>query len=287
MKARGLFPLVQNFNLMAIDVPAFIKDNAARGLDFNREGKGGDGLTDKTLDEAREFAKGFTTESKVRRMPAWFARHKPDLQAPANKPSNDDFPGAGAVAWLIWGGSVSGDTMDAADWAERMVEKLDREAKAFDSGCTVKMSQEILTPEAQLEAQLKAVASLQTEKAELQTIFEALASENIAVAADATFKIQEATDKATALEATISSLQAEKAELAKALDEALLNQITASKEAAKVVASLGVKPLAISPGDEVEAVDPVAIRQEFLRMKPSIEKQAFFKKHQAILTATK
>jgi len=149
------------------------------------------------------------------------------------------------------------------------------------------MSQEILTPEAQLEAQLKAVASLQTEKAELQTTFEALASEKIASTADATFKIQEATDKATALEASVLSLQAEKSELMKQLDEALANQITASKEAAKVVASLGVKPLAISPGDEVQDVDPVAIRQEFLRMKPSIEKQAFFKKHQAILTATK
>lgn len=272
---------------MAIDVPAFIKANAQRGLDYNREGKGGDGLTDKTLDEAREFAKGFTTESKVRRMPAWFARHKPDLDAPANKPDNDDFPGAGAVAWLIWGGSVSGDTMDAADWAQRLVDKWDKEAQAFDSGCTVKMSQEILTPEAQLEVQLKAVASLQTEKAELQADYEALASEKIAVAADAQAKMDEVTAKAVALEATVASLQAEKAELSKQLEAALANQITASKEAAKVVASLGVKPLAVSPGDEAQAVDPVAIRQEFLKMKPGLEKQAFFKQHFAILTATK
>jgi hypothetical protein len=31
----------------------------------------------------------------------------------------------------------------------------------------------------------------------------------------------------------------------------------------------------------------VAIRQDFLKMSPGLEKQAFFKKHQAILTATK
>lgn len=158
---------------------------------------------------------------------------------------------------------------------------------AFDSCCIAKMSTEFLTPEAQLEVQLKAVASLQAEKSELQTSFEALAAEKMAAVTEATAKAEEAIVKATALEATIASLQAEKAELAKQLDEALGNQVTASKEAAKVVASLGIKPVAVTPGDEVQTVDPVAIRQEFLKMKPSLEKQAFFKKHQAILTATK
>ena len=149
------------------------------------------------------------------------------------------------------------------------------------------MSQEFLTPEAQLETQLKAVASLQAEKSELQTDYEALASEKLAVAADFQAKLDEATTKATALEATIASLQAEREHLSKQLNDALANQVTASKEAAKVVASLGVKPVAVSPGDEVQAIDPVAIRQEFLKMKPGLEKQAFFKQHQAILTATK
>lgn len=149
------------------------------------------------------------------------------------------------------------------------------------------MSQEILTPEAQLEVQLKAVACLQAEKSELQTSFEALASEKIALAADFQAKLDEASTKVTDLQGTIASLQAEREELSKQLNAALANQITASKEAAKVVASLGVKPLAVSPGDEAQAVDPVAIRQEFLKMKPGLEKQAFFKQHFAILTATK
>jgi chromosome segregation ATPase len=149
------------------------------------------------------------------------------------------------------------------------------------------MSQEFLTPEAQLENQLKAVASLQSEKAELQTSFENLASEKIAISCDLTAKVEEANAKGTALEAELASVQAEKAELSKQLEAALANQITASKEAAKVVASLGVKPVAVSPGDEAQAVDPMTIRQDFLKMTPGLDKQAFFKKHQAILTATK
>ena len=272
---------------MAINVPDFLKANAQMGLQYNREGKGGDGLTDQTMQEAREFANGFTTESKLRRMPAWFTRHKADLDAPANKPSNEDFPGAGAVAWLIWGGSVSGNVMDAADWAERQVAKLDAEAKAIDSGCIVKMSTEFLTPEAKLESQAKSLALVMAEKAELQTSFEALVSEKIAVSADADAKLAEVTTKASGLMETITALEAEKASLTAQLETALGNQVSASKEAAKVVASLGIKPVAISPSDEVQVTDPVTIRQDFLKMKPGLDKQAFFKQHQIILTATK
>ena len=162
-----------------------------------------------------------------------------------------------------------------------------RRLKAFDSGCIVKMSTEFLTPEAQLENQLKAVATLQAEKSELQTSFEALAAEKMTAVTTALTEAGEASLKSAAFEATIASLQAEKSELCKQLEEALGNQVTASKEAAKVVASLGVKPVAVSPGDEVKSIDPLAIRQDFLKMKPSLEKQAFFKQHQAILTATK
>jgi hypothetical protein len=97
----------------------------------------------------------------------------------------------------------------------------------------------------------------------------------------------EAQKKLADAESIIATLTGEKDTLAKQLAEAQANQITASKEAAKVVASLGVKPLAVSPGDDAQAVDPVAVRQEFLKMKPGLEKQAFFKQHFAILTATK
>lgn len=263
---------------MPIDVPDFLKRNAQRGLDYNREGKGGDGLTEKTLDEAREFAQGFTTESKVRRMPAWFARHKPDLDAPANKPGNDDFPGAGAVAWLIWGGSVSGDTMDAADWAQRQVDRLDREAQAFDSRRNDKMASEIT---ASIEDQL---ASALAEKAELQTSFETLASSNVAKVTELEGKLAESTKQIEDLQAKLTALESDKTALKASLEEALSNQVSASKEAAKIVASLGTTPVAASPADDaVESQDAATIKATFLKMKPGAEKTAFFNAHKRTL----
>jgi len=272
---------------MPIDVPAFLKANAQRGLDYNREGLGGDGLTDKTLDEARELAQGFTTESKLRRMPAWFARHKPDLDAPKNKPGNDAFPGAGAVAWLIWGGSVSGDVMDAADWAEKQIAKMDTQAKAFDHWCINKMATEITssTPE-EMVTQLNAtLGTAQAEHSELKKAFEALAAEKMASTEAIKLEATEAQKKLADAESIIATLTGEKDTLAKQLAEAQANQITASKEAAKVVASLGVKPVANSPAADAlaEAQDAKQIFASFMAMKPGAERQAFFQKHKSII----
>ena len=115
---------------MAISVPDYVVDAAKRGLEWHAEGKSGDGVTDKTLREAREMAQGSVSEDKLRRMGPWFERHRPDMDAPKNKPSNEDFPGAGAVAWALWGGPTSGDLMRTADWCKAKVEQLDREAGA-------------------------------------------------------------------------------------------------------------------------------------------------------------
>lgn len=115
---------------MAIDVPEFIRNNAQRGLDYLSEGFGGDGLTDGTKAAAREMAAGSVSENKVRKMAPWFARHKVDGQAPKNKDSSDPgYPGAGLVAWLLWGGNANFD--DAAqNWAQRQIDKLDNETKS-------------------------------------------------------------------------------------------------------------------------------------------------------------
>ena len=113
---------------MPVDnVPEFIKNNAQRGLDYLSEGFGGDGLTEGTKSAAREMAKGNISDDKVRKMAPWFARHKADGQAPQNKDSSDPgYPGAGLVAWLLWGGNADFD--DAAqDWAQRQIDKLDNE----------------------------------------------------------------------------------------------------------------------------------------------------------------
>jgi len=109
------------------NVPSFIRKNAQRGLDYLKEGFGGDGLTDATKREAREMAAGRISENKVRKMAPWFARHKADGQAPKNSnPSDPQYPGPGLVAWLLWGGNSNFD--DAAqNWAQRQIDSLNNE----------------------------------------------------------------------------------------------------------------------------------------------------------------
>jgi HK97 family phage prohead protease len=114
----------------AVDLtaPQFIRDNAARGLRYLEEGFGGDGLTDATKREAREMAEGRITENKVRKMAPWFSRHKVDGEAPKNRDeSHPEFPGAGLVAWLLWGGD-SNFSDRAQNWAQRKIDALDAEA---------------------------------------------------------------------------------------------------------------------------------------------------------------
>lgn len=110
-----------------LSAPAFIRQNAERGLKYLQEGYGGDGLTDATKREAREMAAGRISENKVRKMAPWFARHKVDGQAPKNSnPSDSQYPGAGLVAWLLWGGDS--DFSDRAqNWAQRKIDALDAE----------------------------------------------------------------------------------------------------------------------------------------------------------------
>ena len=114
---------------MAVDlsVPAFIQANAERGLKYLAEGYGGDGLTEGTKQAARDMAAGNITENKIRKMAPWFARHKVDGQAPKNSNQSDpEYPGAGLVAWLLWGGDS--DFSDRAqDWAQRKIDALDAE----------------------------------------------------------------------------------------------------------------------------------------------------------------
>jgi HK97 family phage prohead protease len=111
-----------------LTVPQFIRDNAARGLKYLQEGFGGDGLTEGTKRAAREMAAGRVSEDKVRKMAPWFARHQVDGQAPKNNdPSDAQYPGAGLVAWLLWGGD-SNFSDRAQNWAQRKIDALEAEA---------------------------------------------------------------------------------------------------------------------------------------------------------------
>jgi HK97 family phage prohead protease len=127
--AEGIEPMGE-IRAVDLSVPSFIRENAQRGLDYLKEGFGGDGLTDGTKREARELAAGRVTENKVRKMAPWFARHKVDGQAPKNKDSsNSQYPGAGLVAWLLWGGD-SNFSDRAQNWAQRKIDALDAETNS-------------------------------------------------------------------------------------------------------------------------------------------------------------
>lgn len=108
-----------------IEVPDYIKKNCERGLELNRTGFGGDGLTDKTKQEARDMAKGNITHDKCVRMAAWFKRHRVDTESEGfgNKGSSK-YPSAGLVSWLLWGGDSNG-SMRASVWAESQTEQQD------------------------------------------------------------------------------------------------------------------------------------------------------------------
>jgi HK97 family phage prohead protease len=89
---------------VSLDVPVYIRSAARKGLDYYGQGLAGDGLVDRTVREARDMARGEVTEDKVIRTNAWGARHLVDLDAPKNSdPDDKEFPGAGAVAFYLWG----------------------------------------------------------------------------------------------------------------------------------------------------------------------------------------
>ena len=141
------------------------------------------------------------------------------------------------------------------------------------------------TPE-EMVTQLNAtLGTAQAEHSELKKAFEALAAEKMASTEAIKLEATEATKKLADAESIIAILTGEKDTLAKQLAEAQANQITASKEAAKVVASLGVKPVANSPAADAlaEAQDAKQIFASFMAMKPGAERQAFFQKHKSII----
>jgi len=87
-----------------LSLPEYIQSAARKGLDYYGKKLAGAGIVAATVREAREMASGRITEDKVIRANAWAARHMVDLDAPKNSNADDEeFPGAGAVAFYLWG----------------------------------------------------------------------------------------------------------------------------------------------------------------------------------------
>ena len=109
--------------------PAYMRASARRGLEWYREGKGGDGLVDRTIREARAMAAGDNlSEDKWKRIAAWIARHIGDLDSPDADPDSDNFPSPGVVAMALWGGGTTKRSARRAQaYAEGVVTRLEAE----------------------------------------------------------------------------------------------------------------------------------------------------------------
>ena len=118
-----------------IDVPQYIQIAAEKGLTYQQNGYGGDGLTDQTIEEARQLRAGQVEDDKVTRMRAWILRHRIDWEDVArnNNPDDESFPGPGAVAAYLWG--VDPTAENGADrvleWADGVLAPIETEER-FD-----------------------------------------------------------------------------------------------------------------------------------------------------------
>ena len=97
---------------------------ASRGLQLREEhGRGG---TEVGVARARDIKnRENLSPDTIQRMASFFSRHKVDLDAPAADPSHDDYPSAGVVAWLLWGGDPANPDEAGAAWAERKLEEIE------------------------------------------------------------------------------------------------------------------------------------------------------------------
>jgi len=263
-----------------MEVPDYVAKAAQRGLEWHAEGKSGDGTTDQTIAEARAMARGNVSEDKLRRMNPWFQRHKPDMSAPKNKPDNEDFPGAGAVAWALWGGPTSGDIMRTAKWAEAEVNRLDRENES-NTHHKFDQSRNIMTIEEQLVKAVADVSGLTVERDELRANVEALVAKENEGTAKLVADLDASNKKLADLEVAFNALSAEKADLLKQISELSAKQVSASVEAAKIASSVGVNPVELSPADKSsdEPVKAVNHLEVFLGMPMGAERSAYFAKH--------
>ena len=114
----------------AVDLtpPAYMRAAARRGLEYYADGKGGDGLVEQTIRDARAMAQGEVSERKWRLIGPWIARHLGDLDSPAAQPDSPDYPSAGVVAMLLWGAPANRRGAERAQaYAEGVVARLDAE----------------------------------------------------------------------------------------------------------------------------------------------------------------
>ena len=114
-------------------LPEYIREAAMRGVEYYEAGRAGDGVVDRTIREARLMSRGEVSEDKVIRVSAWAARHLVDLDAEDNRdPDAEGFPGAGAVAFYLWGIDPL-DPSPAIRWFDEKADQIREEERSLDT----------------------------------------------------------------------------------------------------------------------------------------------------------
>lgn len=101
-------------------IPSGVKKQAQIGLDWSKEyNRGGTAVGKNT---ARYLINNSVAgPEKVRHIARYFPRHEVDLRTPANsRPGADGYPGAGLIAWKLWGGDAG------RTWSTKLVEAMNR-----------------------------------------------------------------------------------------------------------------------------------------------------------------
>jgi len=139
--------LRSEFRQVNLDPPAYMRAAARQGLKYYEEGKGGGGLVDRTIREARAMAAGNVTADKWVRIRAWIARHLVDLDRPQASPGHEDYPSPGVVAHLLWG---SGPSKQGAtrtmEYAEGVVARIEAENDGRAKGLSVQKLETRVNP---------------------------------------------------------------------------------------------------------------------------------------------
>ena len=108
-------------------IPDGVKKQAQMGLDMSREyNRGGTSVGKNTANYLVNNT--IAAPRKVRHIAKYFPRHEVDLRTPANsRPGADGYPGAGLIAWKLWGGDAG------RTWATKLVDAMNRrdEEKSF------------------------------------------------------------------------------------------------------------------------------------------------------------
>lgn len=135
---KQIFDAIKNlvFRKKQVDLklPQYMLDNLQKGLELVEAGKAGDGLLDKTVNEAKQMLRtGEIWTDKVVRASAWLARHASDKVAGWDK-EGEETPGY--VAHLLW---LSDGDDNAKAWLEMKKEQLINEGEIKEVGSSFKV----------------------------------------------------------------------------------------------------------------------------------------------------